>query len=298
MSFPRIILGLLFCVSAILKLISLSDFELYVFSFGLASFDVCSFATRLLIAFEAILGLGLVSGWRRKPTNWTTALVLVVFSSFLIWRIALKDEESCHCFGSLVEMNPVESLIKNGVFGILLLLGWKGGEIPLGHRARLWIASVLSVGIIALSFGINPPDYFYRIAKGASADLNAEEFSRTNLGIEGKKVVCFFSTQCEHCHRCLAKVAGIIKRNSLNESDFLCIFLQNGETTDTDIMEFYDAYSSGLSLPFTTLDPLTFINLTNGSMPLVCLVSGNNLIKEFDLLTLDESYLAEFLLNE
>lgn len=100
-------------MSSVLKLVSVDDFELYVFSFGFASFDLCSLAARAVIAGELILGLGLVSGWWHNFVNSVTAALLVGFSGFLIWRMAAGDGESCHCFGNLVEMNPAQSLVKN-----------------------------------------------------------------------------------------------------------------------------------------------------------------------------------------
>ena len=120
----RILLGLFFCVSAVLKLVSVNDFELYIFSFGFASFDLCTLVARLVIIGELILGLGLVSGWWHNFVNSVTALLLVGFSGFLIWRMAVGDEGSCHCFGNLVEMNPTQSLVKNVVALAALAFAW------------------------------------------------------------------------------------------------------------------------------------------------------------------------------
>ena len=57
-----ILLGVLFILSSIAKLSSMESFELYIFSFGFAGFDLCSFAARFVVIAELIIGLGLASG--------------------------------------------------------------------------------------------------------------------------------------------------------------------------------------------------------------------------------------------
>ena len=56
----RIILGCTFLLSATLKLISIENFELYVYSFGFFSFVAVSFLTRILIVCEFLIGIGLI----------------------------------------------------------------------------------------------------------------------------------------------------------------------------------------------------------------------------------------------
>ena len=292
---PRVFLGLFFCASAILKLLSLTEFELYVFSFGFASFDLCSVAARLLVAGEAVLGLGLLSGWWKKFMNITTAVLLLAFSAFLVWRTAVGDEESCHCFGSFADMGPSDSLWKNVACAVLLYFGRQGGEIPLEARFRPWVSSGLCVAVLATVVAVNPPDFFYRLSGDKSSDLNIAECQRLGLFEEGKKVVCFYSPECEHCRHCVSKMAGIIRHNSLEVEDFLCIFMANGEDADAAVAEFFRNYGGGIVLPYLILDPLTFIPLTNGSMPLVGLFDNGKLIQEYDLLKLDEQVLTNFL---
>lgn len=291
---PRVFLGLFFCVSATLKLLSLTEFELYVFSFGLASFDLCSVAARLLVAGEAVLGLGLLSGWWKRFVNISTAVLLLSFSAFLLWRTAVGDEQSCHCFGAFADMGPSDSLWKNVACAVLLYLGRQGGEIRLEARFRPWVAAGLCVAVLATVVAVNPPDFFYRLTKPDSSDLNVAECQKLGLSAEGKKVVCFYSVDCEHCRHCVSKMAGIIRHNSLPEEDFLCVFMGKGEDDDAAVSKFFKTYGGGIALPYQILDPLTFIQLTNGSMPLVCLFDNGSLLKEYDLLKLNEQEITSF----
>ena len=47
-------------LSSIAKLSSLESFELYIFSFGFATFDICSLVARSVVIMEFLLGSFLV----------------------------------------------------------------------------------------------------------------------------------------------------------------------------------------------------------------------------------------------
>ena len=324
----RILLGLFFCVSAVLKLVSVDDFELYIFSFGFAAFDLCSLAARAVIIGEMILGLGLISGWWHNFVNSVTAALLVGFSGFLIWRMSVGDEGSCHCFGILVEMNPAQSLLKNAVALAVLAFAWSrptelfaarhddtsGDRVPEAGEpsrtgaqrfaARLYrhkgtVAGVISAVAALAILIINPPDLWFRWTRGESDDLNVSEFRRyaDSTGVSsGRKVVCFYSINCEHCRRCAAKMAGIIRRNAIPEESVFCFFMQEYVDMTEAVSIFFDNYGEGLHLPYHWIYPLRFIPLTNGAMPLVCLFDDGRLIKEYDRLTIDEAAISEFIL--
>ncbi len=324
----RIFLGLFFCVSAVLKLVSVDDFELYIFSFGFAAFDLCSLAARAVIIGELILGLGLISGWWHNFVNSVTALLLVGFSGFLIWRMAVGDEGSCHCFGNLVEMNPAQSLVKNAVALAALALAWsRPGELfaarhddtsddsvpeagePSRTRAERfskWIylhrgvvAAVISTVAALTILIINPPDCWFRWTRSESNELNVTEFKpyADSTGVSaGRKIVCFYSINCEHCRHCAAKMAGIIRRNNIPEESVFCFFMQEYVDMSGPVSLFFEKYGEDLQLPYHWIYPLRFIPLTNGSMPLVCLFDDGALIKEYDRLTIDEAAISEFIL--
>lgn len=323
----RILLGLFFCVSSVMKLVSVDDFELYIFSFGFAAFDLSSLAARLIIIGEFILGLGLVSGWWHWFVNSVAAVLLVGFSVFLLWRMAEGDEDSCHCFGNLVDMNPWQSLIKNAVALVTLAVAWSSPSelfssfasadvLPekasaskdsvfrrcfMGvYRHKILTASIVSVVTALTVFIINPPDLWFRLTRGVEDDLNVTDFQSyaDSAGIStGRKIVCFYSIDCGHCRHCAEKMAGIIRRHNIPVDSVHCFFMQEYVEMDKAAEMFFDKFGAGLQLPFSSIDPLKFIPLTDGSMPLVCLFEDGVLIKEFDRLTIDETVISQFILQ-
>ena len=289
-----ILLGLVFAISSVAKLSSLESFELYIFSFGYAGFDLCSIAARLIIIAEFLLGIFLAFNILPRLTRWLTGLSLAGFSIFLLWRAFIGDVESCHCMGDLVDMNPMQSLIKNIILALLLAYVWKDHGRILKHQIP--VACITSAAIIIVVFLAFPPDFYYR-GSSESHDLSEEAFRPVadSLGLStGKRAVCFYSGSCEHCKHCVSKMAGIISRHSLPKDSVFVLFMQTHENQDSVATSFFTEKGEGLVLPYDYLHPVDFIPLTNGSMPLVVLFEDGELVKEYDYLSINEKELAAF----
>lgn len=290
----RIILGAVFALSAFAKLSAMEGFELYIFSFGFASFDLSSIAARLIIISEFLLGIFLVLNLFSRQLKCLTAVSLAGFSIFLLWRAALGDNESCHCMGDLVDMNPVQSLIKNAVLGLMLAFVWNH-EGKVLRRQNL-IAVISSAVIAATVFMASPPDLYYRNSS-ESQDLSADAFSPVadSLGLsDGRRAICFYSGSCEHCRHCASKMASMIRRHSLPTDRISILFMQTHENQDSVVTSFFKESGEDLTLPYSYLHPLEFLPLTNGSMPLVVLYEDGRIVKEYDYISLDENELADF----
>lgn len=290
----RILLGLVFAISSVAKLSSLESFELYIFSFGYAGFDLCSIAARLIIIAEFLLGIFLAFNILPRLTRWLTGLSLAGFSIFLLWRAFIGDVESCHCMGNMVDMNPMQSLIKNIILALLLAYVWKDHGRILKHQIP--VACITSAAIIIVVFLAFPPDFYYR-GSSESHDLSEEAFRPVadSLGLStGKRAVCFYSGSCEHCKHCVSKMAGIISRHSLPKDSVFVLFMQTHENQDSVATSFFTENGEGLVLPYDYLHPVEFIPLTNGSMPLVVLFEDGELVKEYDYLSINEKELATF----
>lgn len=137
----KIILGLLFIISALAKFFSIDSFEIYVFSFGMMSLPISLYASRILMAFELLLGVALVSNRYHRFTTVVTLLFVLFFIVFLSYVQLIGRTDSCHCFGELLPFNPVQSLLKNVVMLVLLLFVYK--YAPADWSPRWWMVLVL-----------------------------------------------------------------------------------------------------------------------------------------------------------
>lgn len=273
----------------------MESFELYMFSFGAVSFDVCSFLARIVVVAEGVLGVWLASGQFHRVSRILVASFLTFFSGFLLWRIALGDHDSCHCMGDVIDMSPLQSLIKNLVLAAVLAFIWNAGESPFRHRCTF--LTVLSVIVSVAVFAVSPPDAMFRFGR-SSNDLSEDQFRpiADSLSLSsGRRIVCFYSTGCEHCRHCASKMSGIIRRHNLPADSISVVFMQSHVKQDSLIRDFYSDYGNGLQLSYSVLHPYVFLPVTNGSMPLVVLMEDGRVVKEYDYLTIDENEIRFYL---
>lgn len=154
----RIGLGLFFIVSAILKLLSLDNFELYIYSFNLMNLTLCGLVARAIIACELLVGILLIIKVKYKFAWWLTLLMLIGFSLLLIYVILFRNDSNCHCMGDLVEIKPSMSLIKNLV-GIALLMCVRKRKTTSSDTKRLRLYWHSSPHLFRLSYS-SPPVIF------------------------------------------------------------------------------------------------------------------------------------------
>ena len=109
----RALLGILFLFSATAKLIGIDAFEIYLFSFGWFSLGTAFLLARLVIVAEYILGLLLLTNFYPRLAFWGSLAMLAGFSLFLTVLAVKGNHDNCNCFGELVNLNPVQSLLKN-----------------------------------------------------------------------------------------------------------------------------------------------------------------------------------------
>lgn len=294
------ILGAIFIASGIAKIPSVVNFELYIFSLDLFSFDVCSIIARLLISSEIIIGIWLIIHIYNRLANYVTAGILGVFSLFLIWRILLHDETSCHCLGDLVDMKPGLSLLKNIILAGLLALAWKSTyNIPHKNLNRLY-ALYATIILFLLPFCIVPPDIYFRFSmaeENTVAERNLLEEVSDSL-LLGKSMVCLYSTECQYCKHCSKKVSEIVQRHDIPISRIEILFMDI-PLLSTDIIDsFFLTYGNSVHLPYKIVEAERFISLSEGEMPIIVLLEDGQIRQEYNYLTLNENDISNHFLHQ
>lgn len=119
----RILLGIMLIVSAVMKVLSLDTFVMYVYSFKILSFVLTEIACRVLIAIEMMLGVMLILKLRYKWVWWITMAMMVGFTFFLVYTVIFRNDSNCHCFGDIIEVKPLVSIFKNlGIIAVMMLV--------------------------------------------------------------------------------------------------------------------------------------------------------------------------------
>ena len=124
----RILLGAMFILSAVLKLISIDTFEAYVYSFHIMSFTLAEVAARCLIALEFVTGCFLVAKAQYRWAWWIATLMTAGFTLFLVYVVLFRNDANCHCFGDLIPVEPLHSIFKNIAILALLVFAYKQSE--------------------------------------------------------------------------------------------------------------------------------------------------------------------------
>jgi uncharacterized membrane protein YphA (DoxX/SURF4 family) len=163
----RILLSFLFVFGAVSKLVSMPFFDGMVAELLLGKdyFDNpvgmiwVQWLTRILVAVELVLGLALLQNkWFKKIVLPATLGMLVLFTIHLFYegfrQVNGFTEGNCGCFGDVLPMTNLESIIKNVIgmlIGIYVLLTFKKEDV-----FKSWVSPTL-LGVITLftlSFGI------------------------------------------------------------------------------------------------------------------------------------------------
>ena len=92
----KVLLGLVFVVSAVLKVVDMDKFEIYVYSYHFFSLNASFFVARMAIVLELVLGFGLISHCFHKLMWWGSMAMLGGYSLLLIYALVMGRTDSCH----------------------------------------------------------------------------------------------------------------------------------------------------------------------------------------------------------
>ena len=172
----RLLLGVFFIGTAVLKLLSIDNFEIYIYSFRVFSFTWTTFFSRLLIFTELLIGISLIFKICFKHIWWLTMFLMVGFTLFLIYSAIFRNDSNCHCFGSLIELGPKQSIVKNII--VLALLVLIRNEKSYDYRPLLrkcLVAWILLISL-AIPFVLLPMDVVYNRIYSEKDNVNTVAF--------------------------------------------------------------------------------------------------------------------------
>ena len=293
----KVLLGLVFIVSAVLKVLDMDSFEIYIYSYHFFSLNASFIVARLAIILELVLGIGLVSHTLHKLYWWGSMAMLGGYTLLLIYALTLGRTDSCHCFGDVLQLDPKQSLIKNGVLMLLFLLIYRMESWKTPFR---WLILILSV--MAASIGVfvaSPPDNMtsdYDPEQNLQVELfdamlDTEPLEALNLR-EGKQVVCFFSTSCEYCQLAAHKLSLMQQFYGFPPERITYLFMGNEES----VAGFYEQSESALYRDLLYPDMSRLVKVVNGNFPVVVLMEDGIVIREYGLRNMKEEEVKSFFL--
>ena len=292
----KVLLGLVFIVSAVLKLIGMDSFEIYIYSYHFFSLNASFIVARLAIILELVLGIGLVSHALHKLYWWGSMAMLGGYTLLLIYALTLGRTDSCHCFGDFLQLDPKQSLIKNGILMLLFLLIYRMESWKTPFR---WLILFLTVMISTIAvFLISPPDNLTSNSD-PEQNLQIELFNEMlddapldSLSLrEGKQVICFFSTSCDYCQMAARKLSLMQQFYGFPKENITYLFMGNEES----IAKFYEESGSAQYRDLLYPDVSRMLKAINGNFPVVVLLEDGEIVHEYGFRNMNEAEIKAYM---
>lgn len=292
----KVLLGLLFIASAILKVVDMDKFEIYIYSYHFFSLNASFIVARLAIIFELVLGIGLISHCLHKLMWWGSMAMLGGYTLLLIYALTLGRTDSCHCFGDFLRLDPKQSLIKNGVLMLLFLLIFRMESWKTPFRWLILCLAVMASSIAV--FVISPPDNLTS-SSNLEQNLQTELFNEMlddapldalNLR-EGKQVICFFSTSCEMCQMAAHKLSLMQQFYGFPKENITYLFMGNEE----GIASFYEQSESTQYRDVLYPEVTRLLKAVHGNLPVIVFLEDGKVVHEYGFRNMDEAEIKAFM---
>lgn len=279
----RVVIGAIFLLSATAKLIDIDSFEMYIFGFEFLSLPTAYLAARLIIAMEYSLGLLLILNMHSKAIQYITFIILIIFTLFLAVLATFGNKENCNCFGEIVEMTPVQSIVKNILLLIIVILssGVKSFDI---RWKPLWY-TIVTAGSIAAVLIASPPDNWRYESYSRFTTLNEEAFSEAlqegllpDYIMEGEHIVCFYSMKCQFCKHSAQKIGTMRRMGSFSNAPITAIIGTGADPVDPAPF-FREARLECTDWHFIPGE--RFLRITNGEMPLILILKDGEVTAKY-----------------
>ena len=289
-------MGLVFIVSAILKVFDMDRFEIYVYSYHFFSLNFSFLAARAAIIVELILGIGLISNTLHRLYWWGSMAMLMGYTLLLIYALHLGRTDSCHCFGDFLQLDPKQSLIKNGILLLLFMLVYRMESRKMPFR---WL--VLCLAVMASTIGVfvaSPPDNLTSCSnpdQNLQKELFDEMLDETPLDTlslrEGKQVVAFFSTGCEYCQMAAQKLSLMQRFHGFPADNITFVFMGS----EDGIARFYEESASAHYRSVLYPDVVRLLKVINGNFPVIVLMDNGEVVHEYGFRNMREDEIKAFM---
>jgi uncharacterized membrane protein YphA (DoxX/SURF4 family) len=292
----KMLLGLMFIVSAILKVFDMDKFEIYIYSYHFFSLNFSFLVARAAIIAELVLGIGLVSNCLHKPMWWGSMAMLMGYTLLLIYAQIIGRTDSCHCFGDVLPFNPWQSILKNSLLMGLFALVYRVKEWRFKGQ---WLALVgVAIAASVVIFCVSPPDNFtpnYQLGKNLQTEYFETALAEPpldNLHLdEGKQIVCLFTTGCRFCQMSARKLSLMQQFYGFPADRITYVFMGSEE----GIEKFYELSESARYRNVLFQDVRTLLKITDGNFPVLVFMDNGTVIHEYGFRNMKEGEIKAFM---
>ena len=291
----KVLLGLVFIASAVLKIVDLDSFDIYVYSYHFFSLNLSFLAARAAIIAELVLGVGLISHTLHKLYWWGSMAMLLGYTLLLLYALHLGRTDSCHCFGDVLQLDPKQSLAKNLALMLFFLPIRKMDDWRTSFRWLMLCLAVMASSVAV--FVISPPDNLTSNAD-PEQNLNVELFSDIvtaspldTLHLDkGRQIVGIFSTGCEYCQMAARKLSLMQQFYGFPAENVTFVFMGNEE----GVARFYEKSESARYRDVLYPDVVGLLKSVNGNFPVIVFMENGEVAHEYGFRNMREDEIKGF----
>ena len=278
----QIFLAATFLFSAYTKAVAPGFFEVLLEQQGLVPSRLYgAWATRFIIALETWLGLCLLLSLYVRFILRFSLVLLLIFSTHLLYLVAIGDTGNCGCFGEMISMSPLASLGKNlvllAVNGFMLRYKYRGDKKPV----VTWLLLPLLFAGATLIWPVQTqPDKVVEKLPTFEAETGID-FAN------GSYLVAILNLSCEHCQEAAQQIVAW-QNNGIDLPQVVALFFAEGDTTVAGFNTI-----TGANFPYQMIDVNAFFDLIGSAPPRIYwIVDGQ--VKQYWDETLGEDFLTTF----
>jgi hypothetical protein len=296
----RLLLSAFFIFSATTKLLPLEMFELKLINDGYASWSSAKYISSALIALEVVMGLAILSPWGRKKIIYPSIIgFMLIMTIVLIRQLYLFGNDSdCGCFGGILSLSPLMSLLKNIVIIAVLVYLFIKDRSSNENLSKVMIMLVsifliffLSIVMLYPGSDFQKDDRTSYVGQYASFSSSSSFSDGTHDLSKGEHLVLFLSAGCDHCKELAMRLDVFSKEYKLPAAVF---FLWGTEESAKDFFRV-----THRPYPYTLLNVKQFFGFREKGYPKVYHVVDGTIMHEWNYQSFTEPELSKvFILNE
>ncbi|MFW5851786.1 MAG: MauE/DoxX family redox-associated membrane protein [Bacteroidota bacterium] len=209
-------IGIVFIFSALSKLFPVQLFESVLVEGYFSTWTLAPYIARVIIAVELLLGVFFIlNKYFSKKVFRVAMFILVVFTVHLFVLLFMQGNEgNCMCFGDVLSMTPLQSIVKNLILLACIILLFLRHH-SLEYFVPKYVYIIVTLFVFFTPFALRP--FFLSSTERGTEKLHKalylHEFNTEVRLDSAKHVVAFLTYTCPHCRVAAYKMYVMKKKN-------------------------------------------------------------------------------------
>lgn len=277
-----LIVGSVFLITGLIKALSSKSFVVHIskyarriFKFASPSHRIVQQTAYIFIGLECALGIALILHLFPQWIIPGSICLLLSLSLLTIWSTILSNiTEDCGCYGGLLIVTPVQSIMLNIFYMLLLCCTWF--YLGIDYHSSVWhlaVVIILFLGSYILSiYSFKQPVFnFSRLKLGKNWNSNwlKEDFTMHH----GSYFVVFLGKDCPYCKRWIPLL------NVMSIQKNLPQVISIVSLEDEELKAFKTEYL--IRFPVFRMKKLLFKNMVDG-VPTAALIKDGKILEKWE----------------